>query len=210
VTARRRRGHELKHAILQTVRAELAEHGYAGLTYEKVAAAASTSKAVLYRRWPTKAGMVVAALADDDAEPFLRPPDTGSLATDLTMLLRSARHRMQSQDRETTLNLLATLDQATAESVREFLLALNAELLEPVLEHARRRGELGAAAIPERVLALPFDLLRHDMLIKGSLCSNDDVDAIVNDCVLPLFATLSQAGAGPEMGQCDHDERSTG
>jgi hypothetical protein len=32
--------------------------------------------------------------------------------------------------------------------------------------------------------------------------------AIVNDCVLPLFTTLSQAGAAPQLGQRDHDERS--
>ena len=84
------------------------------MAYDKVAAAASTSKAVLYRRWPGKAEMVIAALANL-MEPLLTTPDTGSLATDRTTLLCSARDRIRSQDRETALSLLTALHRAAAD-----------------------------------------------------------------------------------------------
>jgi AcrR family transcriptional regulator len=191
MTVRRRRGRELEQAILDTVRALLASHGYAGLTYEDVAAAAGTGKAVLYRRWPTKAEMVIAALADDSDGIAVSVPDTGSLAADLTALMRQVLDKIQSNDRATALNLLAALDPASAQAVRSLILSVGSDLLEPILTRARERGELGADAIPERARALPFDLLRHDVLLKGSMCTGDDVDAIVADCVVPLFVALS-------------------
>lgn len=63
-----------------------AEQGYAGLSIEEVAARAGVNKTTIYRRWPTKADLVEAALVslrDQDPE----PPDTGSLKLDLQQVL---------------------------------------------------------------------------------------------------------------------------
>ncbi|MGV0599856.1 helix-turn-helix domain-containing protein, partial [Mycolicibacterium pulveris] len=54
----RRRGEELDGAIRTAVLRLLAEHGPAGVTMEAVAAAARTSKPVLYRRWPDAATLL--------------------------------------------------------------------------------------------------------------------------------------------------------
>ena len=59
---RRRRGSELEGALLDAAWEELQANGYAGLTYDAVAARAGTSKPALYRRWPTKADLVVATM----------------------------------------------------------------------------------------------------------------------------------------------------
>jgi AcrR family transcriptional regulator len=63
-----------------------AAQGYAGLSIEDVAARAGVNKTTVYRRWPTKADLVGAALfslRDEDPE----PPDTGSLEQDLLQVL---------------------------------------------------------------------------------------------------------------------------
>ncbi|TPX01055.1 helix-turn-helix transcriptional regulator, partial [Schumannella luteola] len=60
--ATRRRGAELEDAILDAVWDEIAEKGYGGLTYEAVATRARTSRAVLYRRWPSREELVLAAI----------------------------------------------------------------------------------------------------------------------------------------------------
>lgn len=208
MTARRRRGRQLEQAILDAARALLASHGYAGLTYEDVAAAAGTGKAVLYRRWPTKVEMVIAALADDADGLAVSVSDTGSLTGDLTAILSQLRTKIQSNDRTTALNLLAALDPASTQAVHSLILSMGSDLLEPILTRARERGELGAGAIPERARALPFDLLRHDVLLKGSLCNDGEVDAIVADCVVPLFVALSHGSTTLTSGSGSPNTRS--
>jgi len=58
----RRRGEELEAALLEAAWDELAEVGFGKLTMESVAARARTGVAVLYRRWPRKDDLVLAAL----------------------------------------------------------------------------------------------------------------------------------------------------
>ena len=58
----RRRGAALVEAIHRAVLEELAEHGYADLTMESVAARARTGKTSIYRRWRTKRDLVLDAL----------------------------------------------------------------------------------------------------------------------------------------------------
>ena len=76
----RRRGSALEAAIFAAVWAELADNGYMGLTIAGVAVRAGTSKPVLYRRWPNRARLVYAALANSHRT--IVSPDTGSLRGD--------------------------------------------------------------------------------------------------------------------------------
>src|ERR1700733_10667549 len=88
--AQRRRGEALESALLDAVWAELADRGYDELTIDAVATRAQTSRAVLYRRWPGKPELVLAALVHQaKTEPVARP-DTGSLRGDVVALLREA------------------------------------------------------------------------------------------------------------------------
>ena len=48
--------------VLRTTLEVLGEHGYAGLRIEDVAAQAGVNKTTIYRRWPTRADLVIAAL----------------------------------------------------------------------------------------------------------------------------------------------------
>jgi AcrR family transcriptional regulator len=72
----RRRGAELERAILRAALDELAEAGYAGLTMDRVARRAGTNKNAIYRRWPNRAALGLAAYRElvvaDNAL-----PDTG-------------------------------------------------------------------------------------------------------------------------------------
>jgi AcrR family transcriptional regulator len=61
-TRPRRRGHALDKAILQATLVEIDMSGYAALSMERVAERARASKASLYRRWPSKVELVLAAL----------------------------------------------------------------------------------------------------------------------------------------------------
>jgi AcrR family transcriptional regulator len=191
MTATRRHGTELVRAIHEAVLAEVAEHGYAGTTYEGIATRAGTSKPVLYRRWPTKAGMVLDAFLE--ARPGLTVPrDTGSLSGDLKAFLRSAQSMMERAGRQTLLSLLAELDPSAGEAVRELLFARGADIIGPLLDRARRRGELGDAPLPIGIAAPALDLVRHEVLVVGAL-TDEKLDIIVDEIAVPLLTARSRA-----------------
>ncbi|WGY01784.1 TetR/AcrR family transcriptional regulator [Nocardioides sp. QY071] len=58
----RPRDADLDTAIIQVTRERLAEQGYSQISLSEIAAAAGTTRPTLYRRWPTKLDLVIAAL----------------------------------------------------------------------------------------------------------------------------------------------------
>jgi AcrR family transcriptional regulator len=89
-TATRRPGRprsaEADDAILEAAVEMFAEVGFEGLTVEGVAARAGVGKATIYRRYPGKVDLVVAAAASF-TQPQLPPPDTGTTRGDLAALV---------------------------------------------------------------------------------------------------------------------------
>src|SRR5258707_14798249 len=69
----------------------LQQHGYDRLTLDAVATTAHASKATLYRRWPTKAELVLAAFVEGVRQVAV-VPDTGTLRGDLLQMGEAARN----------------------------------------------------------------------------------------------------------------------
>lgn len=84
----RRRGAALEEAILGAAVDELTESGYAGLTMDKVATRAGTNKNAIYRRWPNRLALGIAAYRQ--LTTTVQPPDTGALRDDALEWLRQA------------------------------------------------------------------------------------------------------------------------
>jgi AcrR family transcriptional regulator len=78
-------------AILDAALAEFAACGFDGMRIEAVAARAGVAKTTLYRRFPTKLGLVHHALATTADE--LPCPHTDSLVDDLVVLATQLRDR---------------------------------------------------------------------------------------------------------------------
>src|ERR1700749_3812536 len=83
----RRRGQEPENALLDAAWDELADVGFGSLTMESVAARAKTGVAVLYRRWPNKSDLVLAAIEHYRRTHAVEVPDTGPLRGDMLALL---------------------------------------------------------------------------------------------------------------------------
>ncbi|WP_237774193.1 TetR-like C-terminal domain-containing protein [Actinosynnema sp. ALI-1.44] len=58
-----------------------------------------------------------------------------------------------------------------------------------IYQRAAARGEIDPERIPPAVLALPFDLLRHDLLMSLDAPSAERVHSIVDEVFLPLLRT---------------------
>jgi AcrR family transcriptional regulator len=74
--------------VLESTGQILATVGYEALRVEDVAARAGVHKTTIYRRWPTKAELVMAAV-EARSEARVPLPDTGSLEGDLRRFSRS-------------------------------------------------------------------------------------------------------------------------
>jgi AcrR family transcriptional regulator len=87
----------------------LQEQGYGGVTIEGVAARAGVGRPTIYRRWPSKPALVVAALVQS-ARLAVPMQDTGSLRRDLIAFQRHQVELMNAPDaRRVTAGLIADL-----------------------------------------------------------------------------------------------------
>jgi AcrR family transcriptional regulator len=186
----RRRGEELEAALLEAAWQELVEAGYARLTMESVAARAKTGVAVLYRRWPNKDDVVIAAIHHYGNTNPVEIPDTGSLRDDMIALLSGATTARISFVAIITAAFSGLLSSTglTPAQVREKVMADRPTWSADVFARAHERGEIDLDAIPAAVLTMPFDLMRHDMLMTYKPIPPERVFAIVDDLFMPLVA----------------------
>jgi AcrR family transcriptional regulator len=190
----RRRGAVLEQAILCATVEELAESGYAGLTMERVAKRAGTNKNALYRRWPNRAALGVAAyrrLVDDT----LRPPDTGELRGDVLALLRNINCEQSAPRGDLLRGLLAEAsgDPELLAQLREHAVNGATTLWLTVLGRAVARGEALPEALHPRVATVALDLLRNESITRGVGTVPDHVLVdIVDEVYLPLIRRRGQ------------------
>jgi AcrR family transcriptional regulator len=184
----RRRGKELEAALLEAAWEELVSAGFARLTMESVAARARTGVAVLYRRWPRKDDLVLDAIQHYGATHPVGIPDTGSLRGDMIGLLSgfsSARVGFVTVVSAAFSGLLASTGLTPAQ-VREKLMNDRPPLSFEIFRRAHERGEIDLGQTPRAVLTMPFDLMRHDLLMTLKPLPEERVLEIVDELFLPL------------------------
>lgn len=190
----RPRSPEAGERILRTASELLGKRGFEGLSIDEIASSAGVGKATIYRRWPSKEAIVIAALERFVVE--IRLPDTGSMRSDLQGLLADAV-RVYSSPRSRLLPALASAMEhhpRLAAAVRRRFFEPRRRSVTAILERARDRGELAADADLELIhdlLAGPFVYRR---LFTGGPVDRSLVDGIV-EAVLSGFGSRSAAAA---------------
>ncbi len=189
----RRRGPELESALLEAAWNELVEVGFAGLTMESVAARAQTGVAVLYRRWANKDQLVLAAIEHYGQAHPVEIPDTGTLRGDLLALLTSmssARATFMAVAAAAGFSGLLTSTGLTPAQAREKLFGDQRIRGDQIIyRRAHDRGEIDLERIPPAVLTMPFDLVRHDLLMNLEPVKPERITSIVDEIVLPLVSS---------------------
>lgn len=146
----RKRDQALDGALLEATLDVLAEVGAAGLTMDAVAARAGSGKAALYRRWSSKADLIIAAVArmKRSQVDLTNLPDTGSLRGDLLALFRPEplEQRARKLRVMTALASLLSQDQALADAANSAVVEPWAEAHLALMTRARERGEVPATA----------------------------------------------------------------
>ena len=198
----RRRGDELEAALLTAAWDELFDVGFARLTMESVAARAKTGVAVLYRRWPRKDDLVLAAIADYGKRHPVEFPDTGSLRGDMLALLTSVNDQRSPFTAVVTATFAGLLASSglTPAQVRARLLGERPMWSDEIFRRAHERGDLDLGRTPRAVLQMPFDLMRHDLLFTLKPVPEERLTSIVDDLFLPLVAAHS-GGTGTDPAE---------
>ena len=188
-TVERRRGKALEDAVLDAAWSELLDGGYASFTMEAVAARARTSRPVLYRRWPNRADLAVAALGHYIQMNPISIPDLGSVRDELAMLLQKASDRG-----------VVTLTKVLF-SMRDYFVETNSSLadlrsklvgrrtIDEVLQRGVRRGEIDPSKLTKRIASLPLDLLRHEAFMTHKPIPKAVIAEILDTIFLPLVST---------------------
>jgi AcrR family transcriptional regulator len=186
----RRHGPDLEAALLTAAWDELVEVGFAKLTMESVASRASTGVAVLYRRWANKDELVLAALEHYRNSHPVDLPDTGALRGDLVAALTgmgTARAGFFAIAAATAFSgLLASTGLTPAQARDRILGDQPLARVQAIYQRAHDRGEIDLNRIPPAVLAMPFDLVRHDVLMDLEPVRPARIRSIVDDLFLPL------------------------
>ena len=188
--ARRRRGAVLEDALLEATWQELHDVGYAALTIDGVAQRAGTSRPVIYRRWATKADLVLAAVQRALHREAVEVPDTGSLRGDLLTLMRQANHRTAPSAALLAYYLGPYFQETgtTPRDLRASVLGHRTTSIDEVLDRAAERGEIDAARLSPRMRTLAFDLFRHEALMTLAPVPDEVIEGILDEVFLPLVS----------------------
>jgi AcrR family transcriptional regulator len=185
---RRRRGDELENALLDAAWQELSEGGYGTFTIDAVAERAHTSRPVLYRRWATRDDLLLAAIRHGLRPVPVPTPDTGSLRGDLLAIMMAANDARRDIAALISVHL-GSYYQATGlapADLRELLLEGRPSSVEAIMERGIERGEIDPARLTARVATLPFDLLRHELIMTLKPIPESVMLEIVDDIFLPM------------------------
>jgi AcrR family transcriptional regulator len=173
--------------LLRATQDLLIKQGYERLTMDEVARQCGASKTTIYRRWPGKAALAVAAAAALFQPPEV--PDTGDLREDLLACGRAYR---QQEGRNaqvlTSVMSAAQHDPALRDAAQHALGAPYAGLFEAVLARAAERGVI-RHGLDLGTLAQVFPAMAyHQVATQGRLISEDDVRRAVDAVLLPALS----------------------
>lgn len=165
----RRRDPSRDASMLEATLLLLAESGYGGLTIDKVAARVGAARATVYRRWPTKADLVLDAVAHlsrgDVALDAL--PDTGSLRGDLVAMVlppseEDERFRMRVLAAVASLSFVE--DPRLGEAAVEAGLRPWTAAIEALIRRALDRGEFPSGDVAALAPVIPMACLARAVM----------------------------------------------
>jgi AcrR family transcriptional regulator len=163
----------------------LQQNGYDGLTVDDVAATARASKATVYRHWPTKAELVLAAFIEGISQVPVAP-DTGGLRGDLLAIGQMVC--AQAVDQAGTVRAVLgefSRNPALSDALQHQFFDKRRALIDQVLKQAVDRGEITPGALNHELWDLLPGYMIYRSVIQGRLPTRETVEMLVDDVILP-------------------------
>ena len=185
----RKRDHTRDPEILEAAIEVLAETGYDGMTMDLVATRAKAGKATVYRRWSSKAELVLEAVScmksgDIDYDHL---PDTGTLRGDLLAMIKPHSIEDAKRKLEVMAGVISMLSRAP-----ELADAANAALVEPrakvnriLFQRAIDRGEISADCDVETLSLISPSMASYRVLILRKPVDRAFLLSLIDGVILP-------------------------
>jgi AcrR family transcriptional regulator len=179
------RERELLNATIEV----LDEHGYDRLTVDEVAARAHASKATIYRRWPSKAALIIAAVAARiDTAAFAEPMHDVPLRDELLRIVRL----LTAEALEMHVTIAGLIGEAIRNeelraSLEEHFVTPRRDAVRRLLERRQAAGEIRADVDIELVGPITSALVYQRLLITFEPVDDTLPEQIVNTLLLPLL-----------------------
>ncbi|MCW2750966.1 MAG: hypothetical protein JWR83_2076 [Aeromicrobium sp.] len=174
-------------AIIDASIEVLVRDGYDRLSMEGVAAAAGVGKATVYRRWSSKAELVIDAMAT--LKPSIDAIDTGSLEGDIELMTIASCSPRSQRSFQVMVSICSALPREP-----ELLEAFKTRFTEPriarisaMLERARGRGELGPDVDLAMAASLVPSLMLQRALMTGQPAGRAYAEQVVGSVLLPVL-----------------------
>jgi AcrR family transcriptional regulator len=153
-----------------------------------VATTARASKATLYRRWPTKAELVLAAFVEGTRQVAV-DPDTGSLREDLLRLGEQVRAHVSTHAATIRAVLVETSRSAELDAMmQEQFLDQRKALMSRVLTRAVDRGEIRASAITGDLWDVLPGYLIYRTVLTGNTPARETIHNLVDKVLIPSLS----------------------
>lgn len=184
-TVRRRVVGDREREILDATLTVLAETGYDRLTMDAVAAEAKASKATLYRRWSSKARLVVDAVCSHKEQPLI--PDTGTLRGDLLAAYCGLGGLGDARSMAVLAAVVTAMarDEEFAEIYRRDFIGPKVSSMRVVLERARARGEVSDDVDIDLVAPALPGIVLHRVFLLGDVATPELVARVIDQIILP-------------------------
>ncbi|MFT4122507.1 MAG: TetR/AcrR family transcriptional regulator [Microbacteriaceae bacterium] len=183
--------------ILDATLDVLAETGYEGMTIDMVAARARAGKATVYRRWASKAELVVDAIGC--LKTPVAPesiPDTGSLRGDLVALIKAPTIE-DSQRKARIMGGVVSLlsaEPSLAEAVERAVVAPRVELNRVLFQRAIDRGEISADVDIELLATVSSAMVTQRTLLLRQSVDRAFLLSIIDGVILPAARGAGRSG----------------
>jgi AcrR family transcriptional regulator len=169
---------DLSASILEAALDVLGREGYGGFSIAAVAQAAEVHRPAIYRRWPNKVDLAVAAIEQVRPAPVDR--ESGDAREDVVAFLADAGCGTNAED-DLALRLHGEIavHPELSEAVRERLVVPRRQTLRTILERGVAAGQLRPDLDPELAIDLLFGLL-HARKGTGVVLRRKDVERYVD------------------------------
>ena len=186
----RPRSSATRQAILDAALKVMAERSYAGMAIETVAEVAGAGKTTIYRWWPNRIVLVLAAI---EQLPELPARDEGSFAADLRAMLGDLADLLVTTPLGGVLAHLGGDTAGRDPEVSDYLRRRMAGGLE-LVERAVRRGEIPADSDPATVLYLAGGPVIN-RVFYGPVPDDDYLDLVVATITAGFPIAMQQRSA---------------
>jgi AcrR family transcriptional regulator len=171
--------------LLEVTLRLLQEHGYDQLTVDAVAGAAHASKSTVYRRWPSKAELVLAAFIEGVRQ-IAVAPNTGTLRDDLINLGEvCGEHGRRHASTIRAVMVEVSRHPALNDALEEQFLKQRKALIQHVLQQAVDRGEITKDAITDELWDLLPGYLIFRSIMPGRPPTRRTVQLLVDQFLVP-------------------------